>query len=193
MKNMDEIKISVTIESLSDIMFDQFFDHSKEPRPPEQKLYLDGRQAGFPSINFMAFLFNQKGNSCATKFEGKKRNEYISIGFSHISISPSHIPFLWKDKPVILKSLEDDERFYIFRGAPTTKMPGGGFIKQEAKPRPVLKIGWSLEFEITLFKNNLINDQKLRNWFEMGGIVIGIGTYRPLFGRFSIKKWDVKK
>jgi hypothetical protein len=190
---MEQIKIHTELEGLADIMFDQFFDHSKEPRPAEQKFYIQGKnQLVFPSLNIMAFLFNQKGNSCATKFEGKKRNDYISMGFSHISIIPQYIPLKGKDqKPIFFKDFED-ERFYIQNSAPTTKLSGGGFIKQEAKPRPVLRIPWFLEFEINLYKNPLINSQKLQNWFENGGILIGLGTYRPLFGRFIVKKWKIE-
>ena len=33
-------KIDVTIEGIADIMFDKFFDHSKEQRPPDQKIYM---------------------------------------------------------------------------------------------------------------------------------------------------------
>ncbi len=190
---MEQTQIHVTIESLADIMFDQFFDHSKEPRPPEQKFYLVGKnQLVFPSFNLMAFLFNQKGNSCVGKFEGKRRGDYISMGFSHVSIAPQSIPFEGKDmKPIYFKNFEDP-RFAIFRSAPTTKLPGGGLIKQEAKPRPILKMPWYLEFVINLYKNPLINSVKLQNWFESGGLLIGLGTYRPLFGRFMIKKWEVK-
>jgi len=190
---MEQTQIHIVTEPLADIMFDQFFDHSKEPRPAEQKFYIQGKnQLVFPSLNIMAFLFNQKGNSCVTKFEGKKRGDYISMGFSHISISPQFIPFKGKDQKPIFFTDFDDGKFYVFRSAPTTKLPGGGIIKQEAKPRPVLKMPWSLEFEINLYKNPLINSTKLQNWFEAGGLLIGLGTYRPLFGRFMIKKWEVK-
>ena len=191
---MEEIQIRTGLRSLSDIMFDQFFDHSKEPRPPEQKFYIQGKnQLFFPSLNIMAFLFNQKGDSCVNKFEGKKRRDYYAIGFSHITISPMFIPFKNKEGKTILFSNFDDGLFYIMNSAPTTKLSGGGYIKQEAKPRPVLKMPWALEFEIHLFKNPLINEIKLRNWFENGGLIIGLGTYRPLFGRFMVEKWEVKK
>ena len=37
---MDVQKIQVGLEGLADICFDKFFDHSKEIRPANQKLYL---------------------------------------------------------------------------------------------------------------------------------------------------------
>ena len=189
---MEETQIRVVIESLTDILFDPFFDHSREPRPAEQKFYYgEKNQIMFPAPNIIAFLFNKKGSSCVNKFEGKKRGDYYAMGMSHIFINPQLIPFKGKDqKPVFFTDFNDP--FYIVRAAPTTKQPGGDFIKQPAKPRPALKMPWSLEFQITLYKNPLINDVKLRNWFEMGGILIAFGTYRPLFGRFRVKTWEKK-
>lgn len=186
-------KIDVTIEGIADIMFDKFFDHSKEQRPPDQKIYMaSGNIVVFPSLNINAFLFNQKGNSCATKFEGKKRNNYISVGQSHIAILPQVIPFKNdKGKDIIFTDFNDGI-FYVVSIAPTTKLSGGGIIKQEVKPRPVLRLPWFLEFQINLVENNLINENKLHNWFEAGGILIGFGTYRPTYGRFTVKKWKTK-
>jgi hypothetical protein len=33
----------------------------------------------------------------------------------------------------------------------------------------------------------------LYNWFTKGGLLIALGTYRPRFGRFSVRAWDVGK
>ena len=186
-------KIDVGLEGIADIMFDKFIDHSKEVRPPDQKLYLSkDNVVVFPALNINAFLFNQKGNSCATKFEGKKRSDYISVGQTHVAISPQLIPFKNdKGKDIIFTDFNDGI-FYIVTAAPTTRGPGGALIKQEAKARPVLRIPWFLEFQITLIENTLINENKLHNWFEAGGILIALGTYRPTYGRFSVKKWKVK-
>jgi hypothetical protein len=190
---MKIFNIDVGLEGIADIMFDKFIDHSKEPRPADQKLYLvEGNKVVLPAMNIKAFLFNQKGNSCATKFEGKLRNNYISIGESHVSISPQNIPFLDnKGNPTIFSDFNDGV-FYVVTASPTTKLPGGGIIKQPAKPRPVLKLPWKLDFQIHLVKNDLINEGKLHNWFDGGGILIALGTYRPTYGRFRVYKWKVK-
>lgn len=190
---MKIIKIDVGLEGLADIMFDKFIDHSKEPRPPEQKLYLiEGNQVVLPAMNVKAFLFNQKGSSCASVFEGKRRQDYIRVGESHVSITPQNIPFLNEKGENIIFENFDNGIFYIVTAAPTTKLSGGGYIKQEAKPRPALRLPWKLEFQIQMVKNNLINETKLNNWFDNGGIVIGLGTYRPTYGRFSVYKWKAK-
>ena len=186
-------KIEIGLEGAADILFDKFYDHSEEPRPADQKFYLaQGNILVLPAANVRAFLFNEKGTSCASKFEGKKKKDYISVGRSHAVISPQLIPFKdEKGKPIAFTSF-DNGKFYINLEGGTTKMSGGGIIKQEAKPRPVMKLPWFLDFEISLVENNLIDQAKLHNWFEAGGILIALGSYRPDHGRFTVKKWKVK-
>ena len=52
---------------------------------------------------------------------------------------------------------------------------------------------WTLDFNITLIKNNLIDETKLFNWFITGGMQISLGTYRPRFGRFTVDTWEIIK
>ena len=51
---------------------------------------------------------------------------------------------------------------------------------------------WELNFKISVFKNDRVTPDKLCEWFQKGGLLIGLGTYRPRFGRFMVKKWEVK-
>ena len=188
---MEMQKIQVVVNGLADIMFDRFMDHSKEKRPPEQKLYLtEGNVLVLPAENIYAFLFSENPAGCAKWFEGKKGKSYISIGQGHVLIDPFFIPFTDGKKPIVFKDFTSD-KFWIHQGAPRTKQ-GSLSIKQEIKPRPVLKLPWQLAFDITLIKNALIDDTKLYNWFVTGGLQIGFGTYRPRFGRFDIAQWEIK-
>lgn len=190
---MECTKIEVTLSGLSDIMFDRFIDHSKENRPPEQKLYLTkGNQLVLPSVNLDAFLFGENPPGCAKKFEGKKGKEYISYGFSHIYINPMMIPFKnGKGEPIIFNDFKDGP-FYVFEHGGRHKS-GSLSIKDEVKPRPVLSLPWNLSFQITLVKNDKINSTKLYNWFARGGILISIGNFRPRYGRFEISVWEEKE
>jgi len=187
---MDRLEIkthNIRLNGLSDIMFDQFFAQEKDNRPPEQKFYLDkGDKVVLPSENINSFLFSEKGG-CASTFEGKKRKDFIRMGQSHIIIKPTLIPFTRNGKPIIFTKF-DDKTFYVSKFAPVVKMSGGGFIKQNMKLRPVLKLPWTLNFQIDVIDNNLIDENRLYNWFSQGGILIALGTYRPRFGRFSIEK-----
>ena len=187
---MEITKIEVVVNGLSDIMFDRFIDHSQEKRPPEQKLYLsEGNAVVFPAENFYGFLFGENPGGCAKQFEGKKGKNYIGIGQGHVFIDPVVIPFKDKNKPIIFESF-DNSNFWLHEGAPRTKQ-GTLSIKQEIKQRPVMRIPWHLGFTITVIKNNVIDETKLYNWFIAGGLQIGLGTYRPRFGRFDVLKWEV--
>lgn len=178
-------KIEVKILGLSDIMFDRFIDHSQEKRPPEQKLYLnEGDRICLPAENIYSLLFSENGG-CAATFEGKKRKDYIRMGMSHVFIDPPLINF---------KNDKDDityptKQIWIGKFSPVTKK-GNLKIKQELKERPILKTPWHLSFSINLIENPLIDATKLYNWIGAGGIQIGLGTFRPRYGRFTVEEWQ---
>jgi len=195
---MEITKIRYWLEGLADIMFDRFIDHSSEKRPPEQKLYLsDGNRLMLPSENIDALLWKDSAPlGCARTFEGKQGKEYRRMGMSHVFIDPPLIPFMANGKELIFDGFDEKRtkhesingksakqlkaKMWIHEGAPITKG-----IKQEFKQRPVLKLPWSLTFDVTIVKNTMIDATKLLNWFTMGGMQIALGTYRPKFGRFS--------
>lgn len=185
---MEIKKIEVTLNGVADIMFDRFFDHSKNERPPEQKLYLSEKNVVvMPAENIRAFLFGENPGGCAKTFEGKKSKNYIRTGLGHIFIDPVLIPFKNKNKNIVFKNF-DNGLFWVHESAPRTKS-GSLSIKQEMKKRPVLRMPWELDFKLSLIKNPLIDETRLYNWFNSGGLLISLGTYRPLFGRFEIKNW----
>lgn len=183
-------KIQVTLEGWSDIMFDRFVDHSKEQRPPEQKLYLIAdNQLVIPSENIYGLLFGENPMGCVARFEAKKKKDYLAFGQSHLFIDSAYIPFTdISGNPITFDGFNNN--FYIYESAPRTKS-GSLSIKQEVKKRPVLKTPWMISFSITLLKNDLINDVKVYNWLVGGGATIGIGTHRPRFGRFQVSGWEV--
>jgi hypothetical protein len=182
-------KIKVGLVGLSEIMFDRFFDYSKEQRPPEQKLYYDGKAIVLPQANIEAFLFGLDPKGCAMTFEGKKCKEYRTIGMSHVFIEESIIPFMADGEPIIFDGF-DGKQFWIHEGSPRGGS-GSSRVKQEMKKRPVLKLPWALNFTLTLIKNGIINETKLSNWFTLGGMQIALGTYRPRWGRFAVETWEV--
>jgi len=183
-------KIQVRLESLSDIMFDRFIDHSKDKRPAEQKFYLGAQnKVVFPATNIKYFLFGENPPGCAKSMEGKKGKGYIQTGCGHVFVQPSLVPFLDnKEKEILFKEF-DGAKFRVDKDSGRTKQ-GSLSIKQEAKDRPVLCHPWILEFEITIVENILIDSTKLYNWFCKGGLLIAIGTHRPEYGRFTVTKWE---
>jgi len=187
---MKVAKINITLSGLADIMFDKFVGQGPDPGIPEQKLYMvENNQVVLPSENIYAFLLSENPAGCAKAFEGKKGKEYIRMGQGHLTVSPDMIPFTQDNKQVVFK--EFGETFYVSQYAPRVKS-GSLSIKQNIRLRPVLRLPWELSFQITLFDNKLIDDNRLHNWFDRGGIEIALGTYRPRFGRFMVKEFKTE-
>ena len=184
-------KISVRLGGLSDIMFDKFVDYSEQQRPPEQRLYLaEGNRVVLPADNIFYFLFAEKPEGAVKMFEKKKARPIRSVGMSSVIIDPMLIPFEREGEEVVFEGF-DKNGLYVYWASPVVKK-GSLCIKQESKPRPVLRLPWSLSFTISLIKNDTIDEERLHNWFDQGGLVVAIGTYRPRFGRFCVEKWEVK-
>ncbi|HQT96843.1 MAG TPA: hypothetical protein PK416_03055 [Thermodesulfobacteriota bacterium] len=193
---MEITKIDVTLEGFSDIMFDRFFDHSGEDRPPERKLYLDeGNKVVLPSECINSFLFRDLPPTGVIRFVEKRgAKDFIALGQAYLSISPLLIPFHDKNgKAIVFEKFGGASQFMVNDwSAGITKMSGGKVIKQEVRKRPILKLPWFLSFGITLIKNDKVTVEKLQSWFEIGGFATALGTYRPRHGRFVVKKWEVK-
>lgn len=187
---LDYLSIQLTIKGVADIMFDRFIDHSKEQRSPDQKLYkLEGGEVVIPGEYVFSFVTrSMPPTGCALRFEGRPGKDFRAVALGHFNVSPMYSPLYSPDE----KSIKYDDksgRWYEWYGAPITKT-GPVVVKQPMNARPCLKLPWQADFNLTLIENNWINEQKLHNWFQMGGLYIGLGNNRPRFGRFIISKWE---
>jgi len=188
------VDIQVTLEGISGILFDRFVDYSTDKRPADQKLYLiNDNQVILPAENILSgFLCGVDPKGCPKVFEGKKGADYIRMIMSHAVITPDAIPFLdGAMKPVKFTGFGNKSQFQIVTASARTKK-GSLSIKQEAQDRPLLTMPWHLKFGVKLFNNTLVDENKLRNYFERGGIEIALGTWRPRYGRFMVKEWTVE-
>ena len=61
------------------------------------------------------------------------------------------------------------------------------------KERPVIELPWEIEFNIIHFENSDVSLITLKQLFDIGGISIGFGTYRGVYGKFIIDKWEIVK
>lgn len=58
--------------------------------------------------------------------------------------------------------------------------------------RPTFKPGWELEFSVEVIDDG-ISHQILNDVLVLCGKTVGIGDYRPRFGRFMVSRFEVKK
>lgn len=56
--------------------------------------------------------------------------------------------------------------------------------------RPTFKPGWELEFEISVIDDQ-IQPQLVQDILVLAGKTVGIGDFRPKFGRFSVTQFEV--
>jgi len=182
--------IEITLEGLSDILFDQFWDHDKMDRPIEQKMYLNDEGYMFlPGSNLHAFLWNQRKAGCVKFFEGKGANNYLAReGF--VNVLDREALILGRDNKPVKWTGKAKKPIFVINASGVTGS-GNKIIKQPKKPRPGISLPWSIDYTMTLVENDLIDIQKLYNWVTKGGLLIGLGTWRPRFGRFLVAKWTV--
>lgn len=58
------------------------------------------------------------------------------------------------------------------------------------RTRPAIKAGWKAEFQLMINLPEYIDRHFLRETIEQAGRLIGVGDFRPTFGRFGIYKFE---
>jgi len=194
LKELQELtEVRVKFTGLTAIMFDRFVSMEGEELPPEKKLYLreEGKRKRviLPSGNIMSFLAGEKKSCCAffaKKGEGAKIRQMI---WGAVAIRPDEIPFTRDGKPAYFKGFGEGTGFRIDERKAIVKK--GGQLIPQPTIRPVMELPWELEFDLTLWGNDLKfrffpeEGRTLANWFIRGGLMVAIGNFRPHFGRFT--------
>lgn len=188
------VKRRVRLCGTTDIMFDRYAGDNDTKLEPWQKLYLepgDSRVIGLPAINLMSLLSAHNTNSAPKRLRDKRKYKDIANAcLSFVQIGPSFIPFLRDNKPITFGRFEKDERdktsgCYIHRAV--ARLDKG---IPNPKVRPVLPAPWAIEFDLQIFPNREIKEQEVANLIEEAGMAIGLGTFRGVFGKYYVDKWE---
>jgi len=184
---MKTITRQITLEGIRPIMFDKYLNMSGQETSPDQKFYLaqDGKSLVLPAVNISSFLTADLTESATKRVIGRKWRGVARAILSYVDIDPNEISIMRDGVALTL----DNSDYMIDRRVARVKKTGGLIVPSE-KIRPVLLPPWSLSFKITLFENNDVNEAILRRIFEEGGISIGLGTYRGVFGKFKVSEWN---
>lgn len=59
------------------------------------------------------------------------------------------------------------------------------------RQRPAFNKGWSAEFELQVLVPEYIDSQMLHDVAVQAGRLVGIGDFRPTYGRFQVTSWQV--
>lgn len=194
-KAYDPTKIThrkVVLEGLQDIMFDRYAGDNDTRLEAWQKLYYapDGETLILPALNIVSFLSAHNTNSAPKRLMDKRKyKDAANSMLSFVMISPTQIPFLRDGSPIKFGKFDGDvdalSGVYVHRSV--ARLDKG---IPNPKVRPVLPLPWSLGFDLTVLPNNEIQEQQILNLFDAGGVAIGLGTFRGVFGKFRVQAWD---
>jgi len=188
----DIIQRSVVLEGFTDIMFDRYAGDNNTRLEPWQKLYFapDGETLGMPALNIMSFLSAHNTNSAPKRLMDKRKfKDFANAVLSFVSLSPVLIPFLRDGAPIKFGKFDRDvdpvSGVYIHRAV--ARLDKG---IPNPKERPVLPLPWSLAFTLTIYPNTEFQEQQLLNLVEGGGMALGLGTWRGVYGKFRVTTWE---
>jgi len=184
MKISAAISKSVILVGLVPILFDRYSGDNKVELRVMEKVYID--EKGYmvlPSLNVMSFLSAQNTESAPQRVIGRGYKVVAKAALSFVTIEPFNIHFLRNGKPFTIEEANLKTHYAVARvkkGPMTIPMP---------KERPLLELPWELKFKITLLETPDLTEPLLQKLFEIGGLAIGFGTFRGVFGKFKIREW----
>lgn len=179
-----EVKRKVVLQGLTPILFDRYSGSNKEVLAYEDKVYLDGKKLVLPATNVLSFLSSQNTESAPQRVIGRGWKEVAKAAQSFVRISPQLIPFSRDGSELTIDNAGLEKHVAVAR------IMKGKLAVPNPKERPMLGLPWSLEFDLVLLETPSLPEHKLRELFELGGQAIGLGTFRGVFGKFCVEKWE---
>jgi len=184
----DKQDIRVTLRGIRPIMFDRYAGDNKTQLPPEQKLYFaaDGESLVLPSTNIMSFLSAENTTSAPKiSYDPRKYKAVCQALRGFVTIEPWLIPILRDGEPIRFQGFGQNG---ITLHRSVARLAKG---VPNPKERPLVDMPWSVSFTMTLWPNDDISVVELSNIVERGGIALGLGTYRGVYGKLVVDQWDV--
>jgi hypothetical protein len=145
-------------------------------------LYANGEGEVYqPAVHFEQAMVRA---AAGFKITGKRGATYKELFKAAVFVGPDEIPHGVK-VPAELdadadKTLYLDVRPVVVQRARVVRL------------RPTFKAGWELAFEIQVIDDQ-IPSEVVQDVLTLAGKTVGIGDYRPRFGRFSVTRFEVHK
>lgn len=192
-KPTDIITREVRLTGTTEIMFDRYPGDNNTKLEPYQKLYFEPggtKHIGLPSLNIMSFLSAHNTNSAPKRLRDKRKyKDLANAMLSFLSIRQTFIPLMRDGKPIVFGKMENDidalSGVYVHYSV--ARLDKG---IPNPKARPVLPLDWYLDFTIDVLPNTEIKESDILNLVEDGGRALGLGTFRGVFGKFVVSRWE---
>ena len=187
----------ITLSGLTDIMFDRYAGDNKTQLEWTQKIYLvpETNILCLPTTNIVSFLSSHNTNSAPKRLRDARQFKKIAnacLSFVNITSNGTekdYIPFMRNGKEIQVGKFGDrkDDLSGLYLDRRVARLDKG---IPNPKERPILPLPWELSFTLSIFPNKEIKEQEIMNLFTEGGIAIGLGTFRGVYGKFEVKKWE---
>ena len=148
-------------------------------------MYLDHNQhLILPSLNVSSLLTAENSKSVCRTFFGKAGKE-VGLGISsYVFITPFEIPIHDGEQPIIFTGFNEQIYVQIHVARLAKGIPN-------PRHRPVIALPWFVDFTVEYVENPYCSMETLRQAFTYGG-TLGLGTFRPFFGRYELSLWQVE-
>lgn len=179
----EDIILNARFGHIRPIIFDRYPGNNNTQLEPIDKLYKNAKgQCVIPILNVYSLLTAQNTPSVPKLFYGRKAREMSMALSAFCNIeSADEDPFeavIYKDdKPFMC----NDSRIRIMKHVARVK---NGI--PNPKERPMIPTGCHINLRFTLQPNTTLSVDQLKTMIRLGGNV-GLGTFRPAFGRYIPK------
>ncbi len=140
---------------------------------------------------YLSLLTAHNTNSAPKRLRDKREYKGIANAcLSFVQIGPQFIPLLRDAKPIEFGAFNQEEKDPVsgcYVHYAVARLEKG---IPNPKERPVIPLPWSIEFDFTLFPNKEIKEQEIVNLISEAGMAIGLGTFRGVFGKYMVEKWE---
>jgi hypothetical protein len=153
-------------------------DYSQEWR---NYLYISGGEVYQPATHFDGCLIKA---AAGYKIQGSRGKTYKDLFKGNVFCSPDEIPH-GIEAPETLDTDADKPLYLDVRPCVVQRA-------RIVRVRPAFKPGWKLNFEITVLDDQ-IPPNVVSDVLAMAGRTVGIGDFRPRFGRFMVTRFETVK
>lgn len=175
--------VAVTVRGAADFLF-----HRWNSEAVDEKAKAAKNSVGKKTDNIESYVYRTEGGELAIPGEYLRGAIINAAKFRQDPRSPRKSAMdLFKAAIVVttpLASLGVEAWDYLDRRRVMIQRNGVN------RTRPAMKVGWIAEFHLTVLLPEYVDKNALRETIESAGRLIGIGDFRPTFGRFGIVKFE---
>jgi hypothetical protein len=141
--------------------------------------YANGEGIFQPAIHFESAMIKA---AVSFKIQGKGRKTYKDLFQSAVFVTPEEI-LHGLEVPEELDTDGDKQLYLDVRPVVIQR-------SRIVRMRPAFKPGWKLDFTIEVI-DDTIHPEVVNDVLTLAGKTVGIGDYRPRFGRFMVTQFSV--